>query len=260
MREPDDRAWVGRACRRKEDKRLTSGRGQYLADLKRPGLLHVAFARSSHARARLVAIDTIAARGMPGVVTVVTGAELVDAIRSLPRPVVAPAFPARYPTFWPLAVGKVKFHGEPLAAVVEVSAATGQFRILRYLTSDDFGTVINPLIIEGQVQGTVAQGISNTIYEEFVYDRTGQQLTTDFENYQIANAADLPNIAVSFAGVPTPHTPLGSRGAGEGIPGPVPAALASAVSDALQPFGIEITELPLRPNRIWLLIQAAKRA
>ena len=143
------------------------------------------------------------------------------------------------------------------AAMVEVDIATGQFEFTNYVTSEDTGTVINPLIVEGQVQGGVVQGISNALYEEFVYDENGQQLTTDYENYQVATAADVPPVRVTHAGVPCPHTPMGTRGLGEGLPGPVPAALSNAISDALLPFGIEITELPLRANRIWAAIQAA---
>ncbi len=144
-------------------------------------------------------------------------------------------------------------------AIVEVDPDSGQFEIKKYVTSEDAGTVINPLIVEGQVQGAVVQGISNTIFEEFVYDEAGQQLTADFENYQIASAADVPRITVTHAGVPCPHTPLGTRGLGEGLPGPVPGTLGNAVSDALQPFGIEITDLPLRANKIWAMIQEAKK-
>ncbi len=146
------------------------------------------------------------------------------------------------------------------AAIVEVNPETGQFTIDRYVTSEDFGVVINPGIIEGQVQGAVVQGLSNTMFEEFVYDENGQQLSTNFETYQIARAPDVPDITVTHAGVPCPYTPFGARGAGEGLPGPVPAALANAVSDALQPFGVEIVDLPLRPDRIWAAIQRNKRA
>jgi len=146
------------------------------------------------------------------------------------------------------------------AAMVEVDIATGQFEITRYVTSEEVGQVINPQIVEGQIQGGVAQGISNAVFEEFVYDENGQQLTADFENYKLATAADIPDIEVYHeASEPCPYTPLGSRGLGEGIPAPVPGALTNAVCDALSPFGIEISELPLRPNRIWRLIQEARR-
>jgi len=144
------------------------------------------------------------------------------------------------------------------AAIVEVSPETGQFEIKRYVTSEDFGTLINPQIVEGQVQGGVVQGLSNTLFEEFVYDEQGQCLTADFANYKLATAADVPHVEVTHASTPCVHTPLGQRGLGEGIPGPVPGAMSNAVSDALQPFGIEITSLPLRPSSLWRMIQDAK--
>jgi aerobic carbon-monoxide dehydrogenase large subunit len=144
------------------------------------------------------------------------------------------------------------------AAFVDVDVKTGQFKITRYVTSEDVGTVINPQIVEAQVQGGVVQGISNCLFEQFVYDENGQQLTSNFENYKLATAADVPSVEVHHeAGTPCPHTPLGSRGLGEGIPGAVPGAMTNAVCDALAPFGIEIDELPLRPDRIWRALQAA---
>ena len=118
--------------------------------------------------------------------------------------------------------------------------------------------MVNPQIVEGQVQGGVIQGLSNCLFEQFLYDENGQQLTGTMENYQIATAADVPHVEVNHAGTPCPHTPLGSRGLGEGIPGPVPGAVTNAVCDALTPFGIEINELPLRPNTLWRALQAAQ--
>jgi carbon-monoxide dehydrogenase large subunit len=146
------------------------------------------------------------------------------------------------------------------AAIVEVDPVTGQFEIMRYVTSEDMGRVINPQIVDGQITGGVIQGISNCIFEEFVYDETGQQLTSTLENYKIATAADVPNIEVTHAPTPCPYTPLGSRGIAEGVPGPVPGALSNAVTDALEPLGVEINELPLRPNTIWKLIQQSRQA
>ncbi len=145
------------------------------------------------------------------------------------------------------------------AAFVEVTPETGQFKINRFVTCEDLGTLINPQIVEGQVQGGVVQGLSNAMFEEVVYDENGQCLTADFENYKLANAADMPNIEVTHSTTKCPHTPLGQRGLGEGIPGPVPGALSNAVCDALSPFGVEITELPLRPNMVWRLLQEAKQ-
>ncbi|CAN0421662.1 unnamed protein product [Laminaria digitata] len=144
------------------------------------------------------------------------------------------------------------------AAVVEVDAETGQFEVLRYLTVEDVGTVINPSIVEGQVQGGVIQGMSNAMFEEFVYDENGQQLTADFENYRVASAADVPHIEVNHAPTPCEQTPLGIKAVGEGRPGPVPGALANAICDALSPLGVEITSLPLRPQKILEAIEAAR--
>jgi len=141
---------------------------------------------------------------------------------------------------------------------VEVDTSNGQFKILTWTSSDDVGQIINPQIVEGQMQGAIVQGISNTMYEEFIYDENGQQLTADFENYKLATAADVPDMKITYAPTPCPHTPLGTRGIGEGRPSDVPGVISNAVCDALSPFGIEITELPLRPNKIWHMIQEAK--
>jgi carbon-monoxide dehydrogenase large subunit len=141
---------------------------------------------------------------------------------------------------------------------VEVDASTGQWKILSWTTSEDVGRIINPQIVAGQMHGAIVQGISNACFEQFVYADNGQQLTADFENYKLATAADVPDIEVTHAPTPCPHTPLGSRGIGEGRPSSVPGALSNAICDALAPFGIEITELPLRPDRIWHMIQNAQ--
>lgn len=110
--------WVGRSLSRKEDRRLLTGKGQYFADKKIAGALHLIFVRSQHAHARLVAIDISKAKALKGVVAVVTGDDLRGQIKGLPQPVVVPSFAANYPQFWPLAVDKVKFHGEPVVAIV----------------------------------------------------------------------------------------------------------------------------------------------
>lgn len=141
---------------------------------------------------------------------------------------------------------------------VEVDVDTGQWRILSWTTCEDVGQIINPQIVNGQMHGAIVQGISNACFEQFIYDENGQQLTADFENYKLATAADVPSIDVHHAPTPCPHTPLGSRGIGEGRPSAIPGALSNAICDALDPFGVQITELPLRPDRIWRMIQEAK--
>ena len=144
------------------------------------------------------------------------------------------------------------------AAKVEVDIETGRFVILDYATCEDVGTVINPIVVEGQVQGGVVQGMSNAMFEEFLYDENGQQLTADFETYRLATAADVPTVTVGHAPTPCPDHPLGVRAVGEGRPGPVPAALANAICDALSPFGVEITSLPLKPEAILAAIEAGR--
>jgi carbon-monoxide dehydrogenase large subunit len=142
--------------------------------------------------------------------------------------------------------------------IVEVDVDSGNFEIRRWVTSEDVGTLINPNIVDGQMHGAIVQGLSNAMFEEFVYDEQGQQLSADFEHYKLATAADVPDIEITYAPTPCPHTPLGTRGIGEGRPSSVPGALTNAVCDALAPFGIEITELPLRPDRVWRALRAAR--
>ena len=114
------------------------------------------------------------------------------------------------------------------------------------------------MIVRGQIYGGVAMGISNTCMEEFIYDENGQQLTTTLLDYHIPSSLDPPHIETIEHNVPSSPTPLGSKGKGEDTPGMAPAAIANALEDALQPLGVKITELPLTPERIWKLIQAAQ--
>ena len=158
--------------------------------------------------------------------------------------------------FFEAAMPMIAFNAD--FCTVEVDPENGQFKVLNWTSSEDVGQIINPQIVEGQMQGAIVQGISNTLFEEFIYDEDGQQLTADFENYKLATAADVPDMKITHAPTPCPHTPLGTRGIGEGRPSDVPGTISNAVCDALAPFGIEITELPLRPNMIWRKIQEAK--
>jgi carbon-monoxide dehydrogenase large subunit len=147
------------------------------------------------------------------------------------------------------------------AATVEVNPDTGQFKILRYAACEDVGTIINPLVVEGQIHGGAVMGISNALYEQFVHDENGQMLTADLENYKLITAVEAPTIEIVHSdNGPCPFTPLGTRGVGEGTPGPVPGALANAVTDALSPFGVEVNELPIRPDKLWRMIRDAREA
>ena len=111
-------AWVGTKFNRKEDHRLTTGKGKYLADMSMPDMLHLTFLRSERAHATINSIDKSKAEALPGIIAVFTGEDIKDKILPLPQPVVQPALPARFPKHWPLAVGKVKFHGEAVVAIV----------------------------------------------------------------------------------------------------------------------------------------------
>ncbi len=142
--------------------------------------------------------------------------------------------------------------------IVEVDVESGNFSIKRWVTSEDVGTVINPNIVDGQMHGAIVQGLSNAMFEEFVYDEQGQQMSADFEHYKLATAADVPDIEITYAPTPCPHTPLGTRGIGEGRPSSVPGALSNAVCDALRPWGVEITDLPLRPGSVWQKLREAR--
>jgi CO/xanthine dehydrogenase Mo-binding subunit len=137
-------------------------------------------------------------------------------------------------------------------AVVEVDKETGILKILDYLVTEDVGRKINPMIIEGQMAGGLAQGIGGALLEEFVYDADGQPLATSFMDYLIPTAMEVPKAEfISTEDFPTPLNPLGVKGAGEGGITAAGAALANAVSNAL---GVEIIKLPLRPDYLLELI------
>ncbi|HEY7366031.1 MAG TPA: xanthine dehydrogenase family protein molybdopterin-binding subunit [Methylomirabilota bacterium] len=142
------------------------------------------------------------------------------------------------------------------ATVVEVDPETGAVRILRYVAVDDCGTVINPMIVEGQVHGGIAHGIGNALLEEVVYDGGGQLATGTLMEYALPRADDVPSLEVHHVVTPSPLNPLGVKGAGEGGTLPAPAAIANAIADALGPRGVAVTEMPLTRERLWRLIRA----
>ena len=141
---------------------------------------------------------------------------------------------------------------------IEVEPETGHIDILRYLVVDDFGTVINPLLLRGQVQGGVAQGVGQAMLEHCVFDpETGQLLTGSLTDYCLPRADDLPAIEFAFNIVPCRTNPLGIKGAGEAGAIGAPPALVNAVVDALAELGIEHLDMPLIPERVWAAIRAA---
>jgi carbon-monoxide dehydrogenase large subunit len=143
------------------------------------------------------------------------------------------------------------------AVVVEADPDTGAVQILRYVAVDDCGTMINPMVVEGQVHGGIAHGSGNALLEEVVYDATGQLVTGTFMDYALPRADDVPSLEIGHVVTPSPLNPLGVKGAGEGGTLPAPAAIANAVADALRPLGVRITEAPLTPGRLWGRIAAA---
>jgi 2-furoyl-CoA dehydrogenase large subunit len=141
---------------------------------------------------------------------------------------------------------------------VEVDPATGAIQILKYVTVHDAGTIINPMIAEGQIYGGALHGLGGALYEELAYDDEGQCLTATFMDYLVPTASEAPTIQIGHVVSPSPLTPLGSKGLGESSSMTVPAVIANAVSDALAPLGIRITELPMTPDRLWRLIADAR--
>jgi 2-furoyl-CoA dehydrogenase large subunit len=144
-------------------------------------------------------------------------------------------------------------------AVVEVDPETFEIKILRYVVIHDCGRQINPGIVEGQVHGAAAHGIAAALLEEFIYDESGQLLTSSFMDYLKPTAADLPDIEGERLETPSPLTLLGTKGVGEGGAVVAPAAIASAVEDALAPLGIHIGALPITPSRLWETVAAGSK-
>jgi CO/xanthine dehydrogenase Mo-binding subunit len=137
---------------------------------------------------------------------------------------------------------------------VEVDVETGGVHLARYAVAYDVGRAINPQMVEGQVVGGAAQGVGGALLEELAYDESGQLVSGSFMDYLIPTAGEVPPVEVLITqDAPTPLTPLGAKGAGEGGTAAAGAAIANAVSDAL---GVEVTALPLSPGRVRNLVRA----
>jgi carbon-monoxide dehydrogenase large subunit len=140
--------------------------------------------------------------------------------------------------------------------VVEVDAQTGQVEFVKYLAVDDCGRLLNPMIVEGQVHGGIAQGLSQAMFEEVIYDDDGQLLTGTLMDYAIPHAEQVPHYDLDHTVTPTTVNPLGIKGIGEaGTIGSTPA-VANAVMDALAPFGVVHIDMPLKPEKLWLAMHA----
>jgi carbon-monoxide dehydrogenase large subunit len=142
-------------------------------------------------------------------------------------------------------------------AEVEVDGMTGGVKILNYVVAHDSGNVINPMIVDGQVQGGVAHGIGNALFEYMKYDDAAQPLTTTFADYLMPMAGDVPGCTIEHVETPNPLNPLGVKGAGEGGTIAAPAAIVAGIEDALSPYGVRIAEMPLTADRIVAALTAA---
>jgi carbon-monoxide dehydrogenase large subunit len=144
-------------------------------------------------------------------------------------------------------------------AVVEIDTETGAVDLTRYVAVDDVGTVINPMIVDGQVHGGIAQGVAQALYEEAVYDEDGNLVTGSMTSYLVPSAVELPNFELERTEAKSPTNPMGVKGVGETGTIASPAAVMNAVVDALSPFGITDIEMPAKPERVWTAIQEAQR-
>jgi CO/xanthine dehydrogenase Mo-binding subunit len=141
------------------------------------------------------------------------------------------------------------------AMMVEVDIDTMDVKILNYVVVHDCGRVINPLILDGQIHGGVAQGIGNAFYEQLVYDNNGQLLNGSFMDFLLPTSLDVPRIVVGHQETISPLNPLGIKGAGEAGAIPTAPLFAQAVENALDIPGFEILEIPLNPSKLWELVQ-----
>jgi carbon-monoxide dehydrogenase large subunit len=144
------------------------------------------------------------------------------------------------------------------ACIVEVDPETLHVEFKKYVVVHDCGVVLNPLLVDGQVHGGVAQGIGNAFYEQLVYDDNGQLLNASFMDFLLPTALDVPRVEVGHEETPSPLNALGTKGAGEAGAIPVGPLFAQAVEDALAIPGFEIREIPLKPSRLWELVEEAK--
>lgn len=139
-------------------------------------------------------------------------------------------------------------------AIVEIDKETGKVTLKRFVAVDDVGNVINPMIVDGQIHGGVAQGVGQALFEGAIYDESGQLLNASYMDYCMPRADDLPNFEVDRTVTPCPHNPLGVKGAGEaGCIGSTPAVV-NAVMDALSPYGIHDIEMPVTSQKVWEII------
>jgi aerobic carbon-monoxide dehydrogenase large subunit len=225
---------------------------------------------SGRVRDKIVAAAAALLEAAPADIEMADG---VVSVRGAPGSVtpIARVIQAAIPTFAKPGVAALDFeatvyHHQPTVtytsavhvAVVEVDPGTGAVRLLRYLVAHDCGRLINPIIVEGQIHGGVAQGIGGGLLEEMVYDEQAQLLTGTFMDYLVPTAMEVPPIETVHLEYPSPRNPLGVKGIGEGGAISPPAAIANAVEDALAPWGVRVTRTPLGPSVVLALLEQAR--
>ena len=225
---------------------------------------------SGRVRDKIVAAAAALLEAAPADIEMADG---VVSVRGAPGSVtpIARVIQAAIPTFAKPGVASLDFeatvyHHQPTVtytsavhvAVVEVDPGTGAVRLLRYLVAHDCGRLINPIIVEGQIHGGVAQGIGGGLLEEMVYDEQAQLLTGTFMDYLVPTAMEVPPIETVHLEYPSPRNPLGVKGIGEGGAISPPAAIANAVEDALAPWGVRVTRTPLGPSVVLALLEQAR--
>ena len=134
---------------------------------------------------------------------------------------------------------------------MDIDKGTGEVSIRRFVAVDDCGNIINPMIVEGQVHGGLTMGLAPALYEEIVYDETGQNLTSTFMDYLLPTAVETPDWETDKTVTPSPHHPLGAKGIGESATVGAPAAIANAVVDALWHLGVRNIDIPITPSKVW---------
>jgi carbon-monoxide dehydrogenase large subunit len=143
-------------------------------------------------------------------------------------------------------------------AVVEVDTDTGEVHILKFVAVDDCGRILNQYLVDAQVHGALAQGIGQALYEEVLYDADGQLITGTLMDYTMPNSEQIPEFVTGSVETPSFRNPLGAKGVGEGGTIGAPPAVVNAVLDALAPLGIATIDMPVKPEKIWTQVQAAR--